>query len=433
MRITVIGTGYVGLVTGACFAESGNLVTCVDINAARIESLNRGVIPIYEPGLDVLVAAGTAAGRLSFSTSYKTVPTADVVLLAVGTPQAEDGAANLSALWSAVDELARHVTREMLVVTKSTVPVGTNRQILERFRSHLGERAPRVASNPEFLREGSALKDFREPDRVVVGVEDVESAQRLQTLYEPFLASGAPFLVMGLESAEMTKYVANCFLATKISFINEMANLCDAVGADINDVRQGIGLDQRIGFSFLFPGAGYGGSCFPKDVRALSHVARSHDCETAMLGCVDRVNEAQKQVLFGKLRQHFQGQLTGRTIAVWGLAFKPGTDDIREAPSLVLIEQLLAAGAAVRAHDPVAIANVRTLFGDRVHFSDDPLAVVTGADALVIVTEWNDYRSPNFERLAALMVGRVIFDGRNIYEPEQVRSLGFTYYGIGRR
>ena len=431
MRITVIGTGYVGLVTGACFAESGNSVTCVDINAARIESLNRGGVPIYEPGLDVLVAA--VAGRLSFSTSYETVPAADVVLLAVGTPQAADGAANLSALWSAVDELARHVTRETLVVTKSTVPVGTNRQILERFQSHLGERAPRVASNPEFLREGAALNDFRKPDRVVVGVEEAESAQRLKTLYEPFLVGGAPFLVMGLESAEMTKYTANCFLATKISFINEMANICDAVGADINDVRQGIGHDQRIGFSFLFPGVGYGGSCFPKDVRALSHVAQSHGCETAMLGCVDRVNEAQKQVLFGKLRQHFQGQLSGRTIAIWGLAFKPGTDDIREAPSLVLIEQLLAAGAVVRAHDPVAIANVRAVFGDRVQFSDDPLVVLADADALVIVTEWNEYRSPNFAELAALMVGRAIFDGRNIYEPEQVRAFGFSYYGIGRR
>lgn len=433
MRITVIGTGYVGLVTGACFAEAGNVVTGVDINAARIESLNRGGVPIYEPGLDTFVTAGAAAGRLSFSTNYETVAAADVVLLAVGTPQSADGAANLSALWSAVDELARHVTHETLVVTKSTVPVGTNRQILERFQSHLGERAPRVASNPEFLREGSALNDFRHPDRVVVGVEEAESAQQLKALYEPFLAGGAPFLVMGLESAEMTKYAANCFLATKISFINEMANVCDALGADINDVRQGIGHDQRIGFSFLSPGVGYGGSCFPKDVRALSYVAQSHHCETAMLGCVDRVNEAQKQLLFDKLLRHFHGQLTGRTIAVWGLAFKPGTDDIREAPSLVLIERLLDAGATVRAHDPVAIANVQAVFGDRVQFSDDPLSIVADADALVIVTEWNEYRSPNFERLADLMVGRVIFDGRNIYEPEQVRAFGFLYYGIGRR
>ena len=433
MRITVIGTGYVGLVTGSCLAEAGNVVTCVDINASRIEALNRGGIPIYEPGLDALVAANAVSERLSFSTDYESVNTADVVVLAVGTPQSEDGSANLSALWSAVDKLAQHVSSQTLVVTKSTVPVGTNRQILERFRGLMGERAPRVASNPEFLREGSALKDFREPDRVVVGVEDAESARCLKALYEPFLAGGAPYLRMGLESAEMTKYVANCFLATKISFINEMANLCNAVGADINDVRQGIGHDQRIGFSFLSPGVGYGGSCFPKDVRALSYVAKSHHCETVILRCVDRVNEAQKQVLVRKLLQHFHGQLTGRTIAVWGLAFKPGTDDIREAPSLVLIDRLLAEGATVRAHDPVANANVQAVFGNRVEFCDDPLEVVPGADALVIVTEWNDYRSPNFERLAALMDGRVIFDGRNIYDPKQVRAFGFTYYGIGQR
>ncbi len=432
MKITIVGTGYVGLVTGACLAESGQDVVGLDINAERINSLNRGQIPIHESGLDDLIAAQSQAGRLSFTTDYSVVKSSDVIFLAVGTPQSHDGSANLSAIWSAVDELARHVTPEMLVVTKSTVPVGTNRKVLERFRSHLANRAPGVASNPEFLREGSALKDFREPDRVVVGVDEAATAERLQRLYAPFLQRGASLLVMGLESAEMTKYVANCFLATKISFINEMANLCDSVGADINDVRKGIGHDQRIGFSFLMPGVGYGGSCFPKDVRALSQVAVAHGRDPVMLRSVDQVNEAQKHVLFQKLHRHFDGQLHGRKIAVWGLAFKPGTDDIREASSLVLIERLLAEGAIVKAHDPVAMPNVRTVFGDRLELNDDPLEIVAGADALVLMTEWPEYRSPNFEQLASLMSQRTIFDGRNLYDPNQVRACGFRYKGIGR-
>ena len=433
MKITIIGTGYVGLVTGACLAESGQNVIGLDINAERINALNRGQIPIHESGLEDVVATLSAAGRLSFSTDYSVVNSSEVIFLAVGTPQSHDGSANLSAIWSVVDELARHVTPEMLVVVKSTVPVGTNRRVLERFRALLADRAPSVASNPEFLREGSALKDFREPDRVVVGVEEAASADRLRQLYEPFLQSGASLLVMSLESAEMTKYVANCFLATKISFINEMANLCDSVGADINEVRQGIGHDPRIGFSFLFPGAGYGGSCFPKDVRALSQVAAAHGCDPRLLRSVDQVNEAQKQVLFQKLHRHFDGRLAGRKIAVWGLAFKPGTDDIREASSLVLIERLLAEGAIVRAHDPVAMPNVRALFGDRLELADDPLGAVAGADALVLVTEWPEYRSPNFEQLASRMSHRAIFDGRNLYDPNQVRACGFSYEGIGRR
>ena len=433
MKITIIGTGYVGLVTGACLAESGQNVIGLDINAERINALNRGQIPIHESGLEDVVATQSAAGRLSFSTDYSVVNSSEVIFLAVGTPQSHDGSANLSAIWSVVDELARHVTPEMLVVVKSTVPVGTNRRVLERFRALLADRAPSVASNPEFLREGSALKDFREPDRVVVGVEEAASADRLRQLYEPFLQSGASLLVMSLESAEMTKYVANCFLATKISFINEMANLCDSVGADINEVRQGIGHDPRIGFSFLFPGAGYGGSCFPKDVRALSQVAAAHGCDPRLLRSVDQVNEAQKQVLFQKLHRHFDGRLAGRKIAVWGLAFKPGTDDIREASSLVLIERLLAEGAIVRAHDPVAMPNVRALFGDRLELADDPLGAVAGADALVLVTEWPEYRSPNFEQLASRMSHRAIFDGRNLYDPNQVRACGFSYEGIGRR
>lgn len=433
MKITIIGTGYVGLVTGACLAESGHDVLCLDINAERINSLNRGRIPIHEFGLEDVVATQATAGRLSFTTDYSVVKTTEVIFLAVGTPQSDDGSANLSAIWSVVDELARHVMPEMLVVVKSTVPVGTNRRVLARFRTLLADRAPSVASNPEFLREGSALKDFREPDRVVVGVEEAAGTDRLHRIYEPFLQHGAPLLVMSLESAEMTKYVANCFLATKISFINEMANLCDSVGADINEVRQGIGHDQRIGFSFLLPGAGYGGSCFPKDVRALSQVAVSRGCDPLLLRSVDQVNEAQKQVLFQKLHRYFGGQLAGRKIAVWGLAFKPGTDDIREASSLVLIERLLGEGAIVRAHDPVAMPNVKAVFGNRLELASDPLEIVIGADALVLVTEWSEYRSPNFEQLATLMSHRAIFDGRNLFDPIQVRACGFSYEGIGRR
>lgn len=433
MRIAVAGTGYVGLVTGTCFAEAGNEVTCFDINESRVNSLNNGQIPIYEPGLTELVVDNHQAGRLKFSTSCaEACSGADLIFLAVGTPQADDGSANLSAIRAVVDSLAPCVTPDSLVVTKSTVPIGTNRSILNRFRELLGDRAPHVASNPEFLREGSALKDFQEPDRVVVGVEDAESTDRLNRLYQPFLKNGAPFISMGLESAEMTKYAANCFLATKISFINEMANVCDAVGADIDDVRQGMGHDHRIGFSFLLPGAGYGGSCFPKDVRALQHVAATNGYDTKILQCVDLVNNEQKNVVFQKLSRHFDGQLKNRTIAVWGLAFKPGTDDIREASALTLIRQLLDAGAIVKAHDPEAAENVRAELGQRIQFCDEPAEATIQADALALMTEWDDYRSPDFAQLASQMNSPVIVDGRNIYCPDDVRQQGFVYYGIGR-
>lgn len=431
MHLVMIGTGYVGLVTGTCLADSGNDVACVDIDAAKIEKLRRGEIPIYEPGLTELVQHNTRAGRLTFTTNAaNVVPEADCVFIAVGTPQSESGAADLTGLWKVVDSLAPLLSNRTIVVIKSTVPVGTNRAVAERLQTLTG-RSVDVASNPEFLKEGCAIDDFTKPDRVVVGVERPEVAAVLHDLYRPFLRTEHPFLTMGLESAEMTKYVANCLLATKISFINEMANLCEQVGADINEVRRGIGHDQRIGFSFLFPGVGYGGSCFPKDVRALVHVADHHALDTRILHAVDHVNNAQKQVLFRKIHDFFKGDLAGRTIAVWGLAFKPRTDDIREAPSLTLIDALLKAGAAVRVHDPIAMENVRALYGEQLAYCNNMYDALSGADVLAIVTEWSEFRNPNFDLMKQRLRQAVIFDGRNLYEPSVMQQMGFTYSGIG--
>src|SRR5882757_9984993 len=357
MKIAVIGTGYVGLVTGTCFADSGNDVACVDIDKEKIARLNRGEIPIYEPGLEEMVRDNQAAERLRFTTDLAAaVSEAEVVYLAVGTPQGDDGAANMSALWSVVDNIAPHLQPNAIIVTKSTVPVGTCAKVFARLKEHTGRDCD-VASNPEFLKEGSAIDDFMKPDRVVVGVRREDVGDALHELYKPFMRTEKPFLVMSPESAELTKYVANALLSTKISFINEMANLCERMHADINDVRRGIGHDSRIGFAFLFPGVGYGGSCFPKDVRALMDVATTHGVTPRILEAVDEVNTAQKEVLFQKLSQHFAGDFSGRKVAVWGLAFKPRTDDIREAPALVLIDQLLEAGAIVQVHDPVAMTN----------------------------------------------------------------------------
>lgn len=432
MRIAVAGTGYVGLVTGACFADAGNHVTCFDINQARIDQLNSGSVPIYEPGLTDLVAKSLQADRLGFTVSCEeAVADAQVVFLAVGTPQSKDGSADLTAVFAVVDTLAQFVSPDCVVVTKSTVPVGTNRTIQSRFQQLLGDKSPHVASNPEFLREGCALKDFFKPDRVVVGVESEYSRDVLRRLYEPFIAGEAPLLSMGLESAEMTKYAANCFLAAKISFINEMANICDAVGADIGDVRQGMGHDHRIGFPFLFPGVGYGGSCFPKDVRALDSVARQNGYQSRILSCVDQINERQKSLLFRKIASHFNGALAGRVIAVWGLAFKPGTDDIREAPSLTLIDELLTAGASLRVHDPEAMDHVQGVFGDHIKYCSDALAAVSGADALACVTEWDCYRSPDWTGIRSQMKSAAVFDGRNVYSQEALRAAGFSYYGVG--
>ena len=428
----MIGAGYVGLVTGTCFAESGNHVTCVDIDQSKVDRLNEGVIPIYEPGLTELVLRNTKAGRLTFTTDIAAaVASARVVYLAVGTPQGPDGSANLSALWSVVESIAPHIQDDVIIVTKSTVPVGTNQGIYDQLQG-LNEKRYHVASNPEFLKEGAAINDFMYPDRVVVGVRDEEVADTLRELYSPFLRTDKPFLSMSPESAELTKYVANALLATKISFINEMANLCEKMSGDINDVRRGIGHDQRIGFAFLFPGVGYGGSCFPKDVRALAAMAKKHNLPPTILDAVDQVNDRQKNVLMQKVDQHYSGSLAGLRFAIWGLAFKPKTDDIRESPALVLIDQLLEKGASVCVFDPEAAENVKADYGDRLEYADQAMEALEGANALAINTEWDMFRHPEFEEMKSKLESPVIFDGRNLYDPTQMAALGFTYYSIGR-
>jgi UDPglucose 6-dehydrogenase len=432
MRIAVVGTGYVGLVTGTCFANSGNTVTCLDINADKIARLNRGEIPIYEPGLEELVVRSAKAGRLLFTTdTAAAIRAAQVVFLAVGTPPSADGSADLSSLWKVVDSIAPHLDPEAVVVTKSTVPVGTCAGIEARLKERTG-RDCRVASNPEFLKEGAAIEDFQKPDRVVVGVRCDAVGEILRSLYKPFLRTEHPFLVMSPESSEMTKYVANSLLATKISFINEVANLCERMEADIDDVRRGIGHDKRIGFAFLFPGVGYGGSCFPKDVQALAAMARDKGVAHRILTAVHETNLAQKQVLGEKIVAHFGGQLAGRRIAVWGLAFKPRTDDVRDAPALDLLDQLLAGGAQVTVYDPEAMAHVRAIHGDRLIYAAGAMEALDGAECLAIVTEWGDFRHPDFAEMVRRMRSPTIFDGRNLYVPAEMRSRGFVYHSIGR-
>lgn len=432
MKLAIIGTGYVGLVTGTCFAESGNQVVGVDIDEQKVRLLSKGEVPIYEPGLTELVERNLRAGRLYFTTDLKTaIRPVKIVFMAVGTPAADDGSADLTAMMAAVDAIAPHLQPQTLVVIKSTVPVGTNAKIAQRLKQLTGRECA-VANNPEFLREGAAIEDFMQPDRVVVGVRQQAAGDLLRILYEPFLQSGNPVLEMSPESAEMAKYVANAMLSTKISFINEVANLCERLEADIDDVRCGIGHDRRIGFEFLMPGVGYGGSCFPKDVRALSALARACGVEPRLLDAVNGVNDAQKRILGKKIQQFFKGELRGKTIAVWGLAFKPRTDDIREASSLVLIDELLAAGCTVKVHDPAAIENVRRLYGDKLIYCEQPLDAVDKADALAIVTEWGDYRSPDWDELKQRMTRPVIFDGRNLLNPSAAKQNGFTYFSIGK-
>jgi UDPglucose 6-dehydrogenase len=433
MKIAVIGTGYVGLVTGTCFAECGNEVTCIDKDERKITILEEGGIPIYEPGLLEMVQRNRREGRLSFTTSLpEGIAPAQLIFIAVGTPQAEDGAADLSTVFAVADALGKHINGPKIVVIKSTVPVGTNRRVAERIAA-VSAHPVDVASNPEFLKEGAAIEDCLKPDRVVVGVRRPAVAEELRELYAPFLRTERPFLVMSPESAEMTKYAANAMLATKISYINEMANLCEKVGADINDVRRGIGHDGRIGFQFLFPGAGYGGSCFPKDIRAIIHMSNALSSPTPLMLAVDEVNEAQKSVLVEKVRRHYGAALSEKTLAVWGLAFKPRTDDIREAPSLVLIDALLAAGVKLRVHDPEAMGNVRAIYGDRLVYCDRPYGALEGAHGLVIVTEWQQFRNPDFELMRRLLAEPVIFDGRNLYEGHILADAGFTYHSIGRQ
>jgi len=433
MKIAVIGTGYVGLVTGTCFAESGNEVTCIDKDGRKIEMLKQGQLPIYEPGLLELVQRNRREDRLRFTTDLQNgVGPAQLVFIAVGTPQSADGSADLSTVWAVTDSLAAAITGPKIIVIKSTVPVGTNRGVAERLAAK-SKQVIDVASNPEFLKEGAAIDDCMKPDRVVVGVRRPEVAEVLHELYAPFLRTERPFLVMSPESAEMTKYAANAMLATKISFINEMANLCERMGADINDVRRGIGHDGRIGFQFLFPGAGYGGSCFPKDVRALLSMSRNLGTPAHIMEAVDQVNEAQKQVLVRKVREHYGDSLKKKTLAVWGLAFKPRTDDIREAPSLVFLDAMLESGARLRVHDPEAMTNVKAIYGDKLVYCDRPYGALEGAHGLVIVTEWQEFRNPDFEVMRRLLTERVIFDGRNLYDPKTPTSYGFVYYSIGRK
>jgi UDPglucose 6-dehydrogenase len=420
------------LVTGTCLAETGNDVTCVDCDRKKIDVLNRGHIPIYEPGLAELVARNVAGGRLQFTTDLASAAQkAQIVFLAVGTPPSSDGSADLSALWAALDQLAPQLANECIVVCKSTVPVGTNAKLAARLKELTG-RDVDVASNPEFLKEGVAIDDFMKPDRVVVGARREAVVDVLRELYQPYLRTDKPFLAMSPESAEMTKYVANSLLSTKISFINEMANLCERANADVNEVRRGIGHDSRLGFAFLFPGVGYGGSCFPKDVRALAALARGYGLEPRILDAVHEVNERQKTVLVEKIERHFSGKLADKAIAVWGLAFKPATDDIREAPALVLINRLLELRATVRVHDPEAIENVRGLYGNRLVYCQKRDDALLGADALAICTEWKQFVHPDFEEMRRLMRRPVIFDGRNIYDPARMKRSGFTYYSIGR-
>lgn len=432
MRVSIIGTGYVGLVQGACFADTGNTVICMDIDEKKIAALKKGSIPIYEPGLEEMVRKNVQEGRLEFSTSLKSaVEKSEIIFLCLPTPPTENGSADLSQVLKVSEQIADLVNGEKLIVSKSTVPVGTVdaiRGILRKKAKHHIE----VASNPEFLKEGSALQDSLKPDRVIIGTRSRKAIAMLEELYEPFVRTGNPILVMDERSAEMTKYAANAFLATKISFMNELANLCEEVGADIDWVRKGIGSDPRVGKQFLFPGVGYGGSCFPKDVKALIRTAKESGKELRILSAVDAVNEEQKKVLFRKLSAHFGGNVTGRVVALWGLAFKPQTDDIREAPSLAIIRELLAHGAKVHAHDPIAISPVRKLFGGAVEFFENGYDALKGAEAWMVVTEWNEFRRPDFERITKLMKQPVLFDGRNLYDAKEMKDRGFAYYGIGR-
>jgi len=439
MKVSVIGTGYVGLVTGACLADVGNDVLCIDNDAGKVERLRRGEIPIHEPGLDAVVARCAKAGRLQFSTSYEeAVAHAPLVFIAVGTPPGEDGSADLSHVLACARELGRRIDRETVVVVKSTVPVGTNDQVRAAINKELAARGvtPQVAtaSNPEFLKEGFAIEDFMKPDRIVVGADDPLAKQTLSHLYAPFNRNRDRVLFMDVRSAEFTKYAANAMLAVRISFMNEMANLADRLGVDIEDVRRGIGSDPRIGPHFLYAGVGYGGSCFPKDVLALNHTATVAGEPAELLHATRRVNERQRRILFERIREFFGGSVEGKVVALWGLAFKANTDDMREASSISIIEALTAAGATVRAYDPVAIDNARRVFADnaRVKFADSARAACAGADVLAVITEWLEFRSPDFEWLAANLKSRALFDGRNLYEPEQVRAAGLSYVGIGR-
>lgn len=432
MNIAVIGTGYVGLVAGSCFAESGNDVWCVDKDAEKIERLKAGIIPIYEPGLPEIIERNVREERLTFTTDLEAaVRKSFVIFIAVGTPPLPNGAADLSAVLGVAASIGRAMDRYKVIVIKSTVPVGTNeqvRQVLKQETNHPFD----VLSNPEFLKQGAAVDDFMKPDRVIVGADDVRPGEILRDLYAPFVRTGSPVLIVDVRTAEMLKYAANAFLATRISFMNEIANLCERVGANVDMVRKGLASDSRIGPAFLFPGVGFGGSCFPKDIRALIDTGRQHDYEMKILAAADDVNTKQAEFFVQKVRGHFNGNLSDRRIGVWGLAFKPRTNDMRDAPAIKIIEGLLADGAGIVAYDPEAMDEAKRIFGSRIQLAANNYGCVEGADALLIVTEWQAFRNPNFERMKAMMRQPVIFDGRNIYDPAVLRQQGFAYYSVGR-
>ena len=439
MRVTIFGSGYVGLVTGACLADAGNHVICVDVDAAKIEGLNRGEVPIHEPGLEALIKRNAEAGRIEFTTDApRAVEHGLFHLIAVGTPRGEDGSADLRYVLAVARTIATHLNRYSIVITKSTVPVGTADKVRAELERTLGARGVKVefdvVSNPEFLKEGAAIADFMKPDRVVIGTDNPRTTELMRALYEPFTRNHDRLIVMDIRSCELTKYAANAMLATKISFMNELANIAERVGADIEKVRIGIGSDPRIGYSFIYPGTGYGGSCFPKDVQALIRSAHEAGHEPQILNAVESVNARQKEVLFRKMQRHFTGGLKGRTIAVWGLAFKPNTDDMREAPSRSLIDLLLNAGAQVQAYDPVAAVEALRIYAGAAAFTlaRNAYQAAQGADALAIVTEWQEFRSPDFERLKQILKAPVIFDGRNLYDPAMMSRFGLTYHAIGR-
>jgi UDPglucose 6-dehydrogenase len=438
MKISVVGTGYVGLVSGTCIAETGVNVACVDIDETKIEKLNNGIIPIYEPGLEDIYKKNVEKGRLEFTTNLgDSIKDADAVFIAVGTPPDEDGSADLKYVLGVAREIGKNMDHYLVVVTKSTVPVGTSEKVKQAILEELeirGEKIPfDVASNPEFLKEGSAVNDFLKPDRIVIGTESKRAQKVMQRLYKPFVLNGHPILFMDITSSEMTKYAANSMLATKISFINDIANLCEIVGADVDNVRRGIGSDPRIGNKFIYPGTGYGGSCFPKDVQALIRTADEFNYSLDVLKAVEKVNYRQKEVLFNKLYKRFDGNLKGKKFAMWGLSFKPKTDDMREAPSLVIIEKLLEAGASIVGYDPVAMHEAERILGDKISYAKDEYDALIDADALILVTEWSEFRLPNFRVMEKLLKNKIIFDGRNIYDPEELAELGFEYFAIGRK
>ena len=433
MKISIIGTGYVGLVQGACFADTGNSVLCMDVDEKKINALKRGIIPIYEPGLEEMVIRNAQNMRLEFTHRLDhAVERSEIIFLCLPTPQSEDGSADLSRVISVVEQITEHINSNKIIVSKSTAPVGTVdrlRQIVKKVTRYTVD----IVSNPEFLKEGTAVQDSLKPDRIVVGTRNKKVNEKLVELYAPFVRTGNPILFMDERSAELTKYASNAFLATKITFMNELANLCEQVGADINFVRKGMGSDPRIGPQFLFAGVGFGGSCFPKDIKALIKTSQEHEYELKILKAVDEVNTRQKKILYRKVYKYYNEQLDGKTITLWGLAFKPQTDDIREAPSLEIISSLLSANAKVRVHDPVAMTRGKSLLGDKVDFFENSYDALKGADALLIITEWNEFRKPDYQKMKALMKKPIIFDGRNIYDPKEMKEAGFEYYGIGRK